>query len=134
MFKVLLVEDDSAVSNVLAKLLRIEGLDVTVAETGDQAFEIVTRGHNFDVGIFDMMLPGKLNGPELIGAVRSVCPEIGLVQMSGHPDFSSDSESESCDLVLVKPVGRRELIEAVNYAFQAHALRVRRLDRAVGSI
>ena len=132
MFKVLLVEDDSAVLNVLVKILRIEGLNVTAVETGDQAFEIAARSCEFNVGIIDMVLPGKFNGPELVRALRSVCPEIGLIQMSGHPDFSIDSDRTLCDLALMKPVRRRELIEAVNQAFQMHAVRTRHLGRAAG--
>lgn len=133
MFKVLLVEDDSAVLNVLAKLLRIEGLDVTAVETGDQAFEIAARSRDFNVGVFDKVLPGKLNGSELVRAVRSVCPEIGVVQMSGLPNVSSESDNEPCDMVLMKPVRRQELTDAVNYAFQAHSIRSGYSYRATAS-
>jgi two-component system alkaline phosphatase synthesis response regulator PhoP len=119
-FKVLLVEDNEAVRLVMSKQLSLEGLQVTVAETGDEALEIAATDRDFDVAILDFVLPGTLEGLDLVKALRKECHGIGIIHMSGHsvrePELEADHQY---DVFLCKPIRRNQLIDAVYFAYQA---------------
>jgi DNA-binding response OmpR family regulator len=66
--RILIVEDDRSLAEVLANYLRFEGFDVTRAETGDSALGIA-RTTLPDLILLDVMLPG-MNGFELISLLR----------------------------------------------------------------
>lgn len=123
MLKVLLVEDNNAVRLIIEKQLHREGIEVSAVETGELAFELAAQVGDFDVAILDCVLPGTLDGLALVRALRKSCQGIGIVQMSGHPSQIQDRRTDNpFDLFLTKPVRRTELIEAVNYAYQAHSI------------
>ncbi|MCC1495067.1 response regulator [Cognatishimia sp. F0-27] len=126
MFKVLLVEDDAPVREVLKKLLEREGITVITASNGYEAVKLIQTGGGMQVAILDRVLPGELDGTELVRALRDLCPELGIVQMSGYPRAKKSGEkSEIHDMHLTKPVRRQDLIDAVTYAIQAHSIHKR---------
>lgn len=123
MFNALLVEDNEAVRLIVEKQLRHEGIEVSSVETGEKAVQLAADIRDFDVAVLDCVLPGNLDGVALVRALRKLCPGIGIVQMSGHPSHVQDYQTDNPhDVFLSKPVRRRELIEAVNYAYQAHSI------------
>ena len=65
MKKVLLVEDDASVSDLLAQFLAEAGFSVRNVSTGDTAFRVFQQ-ERFDVLIADIGLPGSLSGTELL--------------------------------------------------------------------
>ena len=68
MTKVLVVEDETSYSEALSYVLRKEGFDVAIAETGPDALTEFDRG-GADIVLLDLMLPG-LSGTEVCRAIR----------------------------------------------------------------
>ncbi len=123
MLRVLLVEDSEPVRIIVEKQLRHDGIDVVCAKTGEAALEIAKGENNLQVAILDRVLPGRLDGDALIRSLREWHPDLGIIQMTGHPSMAGRPQNDSeCDVHLVKPVLRDELLDAVSYAYQAHAI------------
>ena len=68
MTRILVVEDEESCSDPLSYLLRKEGYEVAVAETGPDALEEFDRG-GADLVLLDLMLPG-LSGVDVCRALR----------------------------------------------------------------
>ena len=69
MTRVLVVEDEESYSDALSYVLRKEGFEVAVAETGPDALDEYDRA-GADIVLLDLMLPG-LSGTEVCRALRS---------------------------------------------------------------
>ncbi|MFH2205163.1 MAG: response regulator [Elusimicrobiota bacterium] len=79
--KILLVEDDPAVREATAELLRRAGYTVRTRADGESARKAVLK-NKFNLVLCDYELPG-LNGLEFAAHLRSVAPETPLVMVSG---------------------------------------------------
>lgn len=83
--QVLLVEDDVAVAAVAMDLLKSMGLDVTAAESGPQALEILRRRKGrFDLMLTDIVMPGGMTGIDLARRVAADHPAMRIVLTSGY--------------------------------------------------
>jgi two-component system copper resistance phosphate regulon response regulator CusR len=66
--RLLLIEDEQKVADVLARGLRAERFAVDVAYDGEKGWELAS-GVDYDLIVLDLMLP-KLNGTELLRRLR----------------------------------------------------------------
>ncbi len=71
--KVLVVEDQKAVRNVVSDMLTSLGTTVTVVEDGQSALGALSSD-NFDLLITDIVLPGGMLGPDIVTQARSSPP------------------------------------------------------------
>ncbi|TYA24602.1 response regulator [Aggregatibacter actinomycetemcomitans] len=67
MAKILLVDDDAELTELLAQLLDLEGFQVNVANNGKEALELLD--HSYDLILLDIMMP-VLNGIETLKQIR----------------------------------------------------------------
>jgi len=112
MSKVLVVENDAAVREVLTYSLTKAGNEVMVAENGEQALGLVNEA---DVVLLDLALP-KISGDEFLRMVRGSGNYVPVVVMSGV--YSKESvEKKLKDLEIVdfvpKPFSIKEIQEKV---------------------
>jgi two-component system, OmpR family, response regulator MtrA len=107
--RVLVVDDDSSLSEMLTIVLRSEGFEPRVCPTGDQAMSMV-REFKPDVVLLDLMLPGK-DGVDVCRQIRgeSGVPIIMLTAKSDTIDIVVGLESGADDYV-VKPFKPKELV------------------------
>jgi two-component system, OmpR family, response regulator MtrA len=107
--RVLVVDDDSSLSEMLTIVLRSEGFEPRVCPTGDQAMAMV-REFKPDLVLLDLMLPGK-DGVDVCRQIRgeSGVPIIMLTAKSDTVDIVVGLESGADDYV-VKPFKPKELI------------------------
>ena len=134
MLNLLLVEDDKAVAHVVSRIMTIEGINVILANSADEAIRRLKMMMKFDVAIVDRVLPGKIQGEELAAVLRKSWPSVGVVQMSGYPEEARQlAEDTVSDQVLCKPVSRLQLIDSVFYAYQAGSVRREEQDRNAGT-
>lgn len=112
MTRILLVEDEIALSEPLAFLLGREGFEVTVADTGPQAVEMFTTV-NPDLILLDLMLPG-IPGTEVCRQIRTISqvPIIMLTAKDSEVDVVVGLELGADDYV-TKPYSTRELLARV---------------------
>jgi two-component system, OmpR family, response regulator RegX3 len=112
MTRILLVEDEESFSDPLSYLLRKEGYEVAVAETGPAALEDFDRA-GADLVLLDLMLPG-LSGMDVCRALRqrSSVPVIMLTAKDSEIDKVVGLEIGADDYV-TKPYSRRELLARI---------------------
>jgi two-component system cell cycle sensor histidine kinase/response regulator CckA len=107
--RVLLVEDEMAVREMLADGLAQQGFDVLPAETAEQA-GLLARDQPFDLLLTDIDLPGQ-NGAELASSLRARFPQLAVVLMSGYPDDGAITEAGLNDEALLrKPFSMAQLV------------------------
>ncbi len=107
--KVLVVDDDSSLSEMLTIVLRNEGFDPRVCATGDKALAAF-RDFQPAVVLLDLMLPGK-DGVDVCREIRaeSGVPIIMLTAKSDTVDIVVGLESGADDYV-IKPFKPKELV------------------------
>jgi two-component system response regulator MtrA len=107
--RVLVVDDDSSLAEMLTIVLRSEGFEPRVCPTGDQAMGMF-RDFKPDIVLLDLMLPGK-DGVDVCRQIRgeSGVPIIMLTAKSDTVDIVVGLESGADDYV-VKPFKPKELI------------------------
>ena len=110
--KVLVVDDDSSLSEMLTIVLRQEGFEPKTVGSGDKAMSIV-RDFRPDVVLLDLMLPGK-DGVDVCREIRaeSGVPIIMLTAKSDTVDVVVGLESGADDYV-IKPFKPKELVARV---------------------
>ncbi|MDF8265542.1 response regulator transcription factor [Luteipulveratus flavus] len=112
MTRILVVEDEESFSDPLSYLLRKEGYDVTVAETGPDALVEFDRG-GADLVLLDLMLPG-MSGVDVCRNLRqrSNVPVIMLTAKDSEVDKVVGLELGADDYV-TKPYSSRELLARI---------------------
>ncbi|GAA1740422.1 response regulator transcription factor [Aeromicrobium alkaliterrae] len=112
MTRVLVVEDESSYSEALSYVLRKEGFDVAIAETGPDALLEFDRG-GADIVLLDLMLPG-LSGTEVCRQLRqtSAVPIIMVSAKDTEVDKVVGLELGADDYV-TKPYSPRELVARI---------------------
>ncbi|GAA4897632.1 response regulator transcription factor [Streptomonospora salina] len=112
MTRVLVVEDEESYSDALSYMLRKEGFEVAVAQTGTVALEAFDRS-GADLVLLDLMLPG-LPGTEVCRTLRqkSNVPVIMLTAKDSEIDKVVGLELGADDYV-TKPFSSRELVARI---------------------
>src|SRR6185437_6484787 len=85
---VLIVEDETLISHLVADWLNDRGFAVHEAASGDEALDYIDHGGAGDVMFTDVNLPGSLDGAELAKRGRAMRPELPIGYASGR--FTSD--------------------------------------------
>ena len=112
MTRVLVVEDEESFSDALSYMLRKEGFEVGLAETGPDALTEFDRA-GADIVLLDVMLPG-LSGTEVCRSLRqrSTVPIIMVTARDGEIDKVVGLEIGADDYV-TKPYSPRELVARI---------------------
>ncbi|MGF6375956.1 two-component system OmpR family response regulator [Clostridiales Family XIII bacterium PM5-7] len=111
--RILIVDDDPNIREVLSVLLGSEGYVVEQAEDGEIALEKINNLKDIDLVILDIMMPG-LSGVEVCANIRkiSLVPVLFLTAKSQDQD-KVDAYTEGGDDYLVKPFSQTELLMKV---------------------
>jgi two-component system, OmpR family, response regulator MtrA len=107
--KVLIVDDDPALAEMLTIVLRNEGFEPLVCPTGDRALAMM-RDHRPELVLLDLMLPGK-DGIDVCREMRaeSGVPIVMLTAKNDTVDVVLGLESGADDYI-VKPFKPKELV------------------------
>src|SRR6478609_2307593 len=110
--RVLVVDDDTALSEMIGIVLRSEGFEPVFCADGDEALEIF-RASQPDLVLLDLMLPGK-DGTEVCRLIRaeSGVPIVMLTAKADTVDVVLGLESGADDYI-AKPFKPKELIARV---------------------
>lgn len=89
MSRILVIEDESSIRRVLAKILGEENADYKVFEAEDGASGLaLVQKEDFDLVLCDIKMP-KMDGIEVLEASRKIKPEIPFIMISGHGDLDT---------------------------------------------
>ena len=130
--RVLVVEDERKLAEVIASALRAEHYDVVVAATGEEGF-FQANAEVFDLLVLDVMLPGR-SGLEILRALRGrriETPVLILTARDGVDDRVLGLDLGADDY-LVKPFALPELLARIRALFRrgrpSEALRLKAAD------
>lgn len=121
--RILLVDDDDSLREILTAHLRKGGYDVTAEGDPVNALELLGR-ESFDLVVTDIKMEG-LDGISLLRKSKELHPSLPVIMITGHGTIESAVESMkrgAFDYV-TKPVGRDEFLHVVG-----NALRLRDLE------
>ena len=88
MVRILVIDDELSVLEVLRKILQFEGYDVITATNGEEGVELF-RQTPCDLVITDMVMPGK-DGLQTILDLRQEDPDLPVIAVSGGGTISKE--------------------------------------------
>ena len=111
--KILIIEDDKATAEFVAKGLQDAGYQTGHAEDGVRGLEMAKSG-TFDLAVVDIMLPG-LDGLAVIREIRGAGLEMPLIVLSAKDSVESKISGLDCggDDYLAKPFSFGELLARI---------------------
>ena len=114
--RILVADDEKDIRTLTNRTLTHEGHDVTPAEDGEQAIELMKQ-NDYDLVILDIMMPNK-NGLEVVHYMkkdeRLQSVPIFLFSASGPINTLTLEVKDIVDVYLRKPFMRKEFLQIVN--------------------
>ena len=117
--KILLMDDEEMILEIMNKILRELGYEVEFARDGNEAIDLYKKarvsGHPFASVIMDLTIPGGMGGKEAIQKLREIDPDVKAIVSSGYstdPVMSNFRKYGFCG-VLTKPFKIKELGETL---------------------
>jgi two-component system cell cycle response regulator CtrA len=112
--RVLLVEDDSAISKSIELMLRSEGFVCDTTDLGEDGLEI-GKIYDYDIIILDLMLP-DIDGYEVLRRLRAARVKTPILILSGLSELDNKLKGLGfgADDYITKPVDKRELVARIN--------------------
>ena len=101
--RILVVDDDAAILDVLGQYMKIIGLDAVCAPSGEEALAIFKKDR-FDIVISDIKM-ANMDGLTLLGEVKRIDPDVLFIIITGYPSIESVLEAmkKGATDYLVKP-------------------------------
>lgn len=102
--RVLFLEDEPTIREVLKEYMSVSGYDVTEAERGKQAMELL-REREFDAAVLDIMVP-DLDGFAVLQYIRSRKPDMAVIMLTALDDEKTQVRAFNlyADDYIIKPV------------------------------
>ena len=125
--KIIVIDDEEDIRNVLQIVLEREGHDVKVASNADDGLDLL-RDHGADLVITDIIMPGK-DGVDTVYEIQMEFPNTRVMVISGGGNvrpmgyepaaikteaYLASATAAGADVTLTKPFDRQELLDAVN--------------------
>lgn len=119
--RVLIVEDQPEVAQLVQRLIAPAGYAITVATDALQAVTQVAAGQHPDLLITDVVMP-TMTGPELASALRTHRPDLPVLFMSGYTAASLGPQLHLDDnsMLIEKPFTRSTLLAAIRNLAGTH--------------
>ncbi|MBI5584738.1 MAG: response regulator [Deltaproteobacteria bacterium] len=127
-FRVLVVDDEDDFRETLIKRLQKRNLDVSGAENGEKALEMIDK-YLYDVVILDVKMPG-IDGIEALREIKRRKPLVEVIMLTGHASVESGIEGMKLGAFdyLTKPADFDQFLEKLRQAYEkkfAHDEKIR---------
>jgi DNA-binding NtrC family response regulator len=110
--RVLIVDDDPAIRQIVRVLLERDGVRADIAEDGERATKMLTDGGKYAVVLLDLLMP-RLDGHGVIAYMREHHIETPVIVISAVGETASDLDPQLVRVVLQKPFEARDLRKVV---------------------
>lgn len=131
--RILVVDDEEAIRNAVARFLQSRGFRVAVADSGEAALRQL-HAASFDLMICDVRMPGA-SGLEVAPRALQHDPDLGIMMLSAVNDAPTATDALSHGVLdyLTKPIELSDLYEAVNRNLHKRSLlrEQRRVERLI---
>lgn len=123
MTKILVVDDEESIRNLMRMNLELDGYIALTAEDGPTALELFEK-ESPDVVLLDVRMPG-MDGIRVLGEMREMNPEAEVIIITGHGDMDMAVEAlrKEASNFLTKPVSEELLSLAVKRCLERLSLR-----------
>jgi CheY-like chemotaxis protein len=115
---VLVVEDNDDVRELAEQVLGMEGYAVQSAPSGEQAMELLRQGARVDLLFTDVIMPGGMNGLELVEQARALRKGLPVLVTTGYMDELPQGGRGGGLEILAKPYRQEDLLERVRKALE----------------
>jgi two-component system, OmpR family, response regulator ArlR len=117
--RILLVEDEKDLAQVVCEILNTLPAKVIVAKNGREAIRIIESDQSFDLVLLDLVLP-QLNGLEVLRRLRRVSTTTKVILSTGYVESLDSNELASLEIsgLLSKPYMPNQLLAAVRAALR----------------
>lgn len=118
--RVLVVDDEASVLEVVREMLKYLGFEVTTALGGKEAIHHFRKHHDsdlkFDFVITDLTIPGDLDGFEILNELKGIDPGVKVIISSGYfnDPIMADYKKHGFLGVMVKPYTVHDLEKKLN--------------------
>jgi eukaryotic-like serine/threonine-protein kinase len=117
--RLLVVDDNEDNRDMLARRLRRRGFQVTTADSGANALDLISSGHIFDAVLLDVMMP-DITGLEVLAKLRTRFNKEQLPVLMATARSDSEDVVEALRLgandYVIKPINLDEVISALEVA------------------
>ena len=116
--RILVIDDEEAVRDILSQMLNAKGHDVVVAADGEEGIERF-KNKEFDLVFTDLGMP-KISGWEVSKTIKEINPKIPIAMITGWGmEVNREKMSESgIDLIISKPFDFDQVIQLVSEAME----------------
>lgn len=115
-FRVLLIEDNQAVTRMIEQALRMAGHEVLSTMKGTDAFHLFELMKP-DLIITDVILP-EFDSLDAMAEFQRIGPSTKIIAISGNPHLLALAEKHGADYILAKPFGPGQLNALVKVALE----------------
>ncbi len=121
--RILIVDDEEVLRDVLDAVLRREGFDVVMAASGEQALAVLDDDDAIDLVILDVMLPG-ISGIDTLRAMRISSPNLPVIVITAYSsiDGAIEAMKHGAFHYIPKPFKNEEVVLTVNKALEQRRL------------
>ncbi len=124
MAKLLVVDDEPSIRDLLGRILQIHGYEVDVVEDGEKALEAcriaLAQSAPYNLVIIDLNLPGDVSGKDIAATIRAIDPAIRLIVSSGsgHDPVMTNYQDYGFSSAMLKPFQSRLLVATIERILQ----------------
>jgi len=111
--RILIVDDDESIREVLTAILRDEGYRVEAVDTGEKAIK-ATQQNFYNLALIDIRLP-DMEGTELLTKMKDTVPKMVKIIITGYPTLQNAIEAvnKGADGYIVKPINIEETLKTI---------------------
>ena len=117
--RILVVDDEDDLRNLLSDVLRNAGYDTKPASNGEEAIELLKK-HQFDLALLDIQMP-LANGIQVLKYIRQHSPATKAIMLTGYADLKHAMEAKEFGAMdfIGKPYKLEEIMSTVERAFKS---------------
>jgi CheY-like chemotaxis protein len=114
MARILVVEDERNIRYLVTTLLRKRDHNVTEAENGLEALDILKNDHTYDIVVTDMQMP-LVDGVTLIETIKLNYPKMYIIAISAYSDTLEGIHTKGADSIIRKPFSAHQLVDVIHF-------------------
>src|SRR6201998_2497355 len=120
MKKILIIDDEVNVAQLLSKFLSRNGFEVSTASSGTSGLELL-KNDNFNLVLCDFRLEDT-DGREMLKQIKAQYPQTGVIIITGYSDIKMAVELIKMGAYdyITKPLYPDEILNTINKAFETH--------------
>jgi len=116
--QILIVDDETDITGPLSEQLTLDGYDVTTANAGKKAIELIAS-HKYNIVILDLVLP-EIDGFEILKLIKKNHPSTKVIILTGHPyaEYIAECRKQGADDIIEKPSELGDIFDAIQYVLR----------------